>query len=285
MSTSTTTPALCSPVPVTLRSVSYGGGRQSTALLVLAAQQRIDFPLFVFANVGDKSENPETLRYVDRYARPYADAHGIELVTVQKQRRGRPDDIYERLTDPDAAFTGIPWRSSYLGPPMSRSCTVSWKKRVIGAELRRRGASPETPATVGVGFALEEVDRANTRKAEPYERLVYPLVGIGEETGLRMRTADCIALITSAGLPVPPKSACWFCPHHSTATWAELRRTHPDRFEAAAQLEDTMRARNEARGLGPVYLSRTAIPLRGAVDDGQPALFEDADCETGVCFT
>lgn len=30
-----------------LRTVSYGGGVQSTALLVLAAQRRIDFPLFL----------------------------------------------------------------------------------------------------------------------------------------------------------------------------------------------------------------------------------------------
>lgn len=28
-----------------IRAVSYGGGVQSTALLVLAAQRRIDFPL------------------------------------------------------------------------------------------------------------------------------------------------------------------------------------------------------------------------------------------------
>ncbi len=35
---------------MTLRSVSYGGGVQSTALLVLAAQGDIDFPLFLFAN-------------------------------------------------------------------------------------------------------------------------------------------------------------------------------------------------------------------------------------------
>lgn len=45
-----------------IRSVSYGGGVQSTALLVLAAQRRIDYPLFLFANVGDDSENPATVR-------------------------------------------------------------------------------------------------------------------------------------------------------------------------------------------------------------------------------
>lgn len=268
-----------------MRSTSYGGGRQSTALLVLSAQGRIDYPLFIFANVGERAENPETLRYVREVAQPYAASHGIELCIVQKQRRGAPDDLYDKLTDPALSFTGIPWRSSREGPPMSRSCTVSFKKRVIGAELKRRGASADTPATVAVGFALEEAHRANDRKAEPYERLTYPLIGLGEETGLRMRTSDCMGLIRSAGLPIPPKSACWFCPHHSMAAWSDLRKHHPARFEKAALLEDRMRARNEAKGLGPIFISRAGIPLRDAVDHDQLDLFDDADCETGVCFT
>ena len=50
---------------MTLRTVSYGGGVQSTALLVLAAQRQIDYSIFLFANVGDDSENPATLRYLE----------------------------------------------------------------------------------------------------------------------------------------------------------------------------------------------------------------------------
>jgi hypothetical protein len=41
-----------------LRFFSYGGGVQSTAALVLAAQGKIDYPVFLFANVGDDSEHP-----------------------------------------------------------------------------------------------------------------------------------------------------------------------------------------------------------------------------------
>jgi hypothetical protein len=40
---------------------SYGGGVQSTAGLVLAAAGRINFPNFVFANVGEDAEHPATL--------------------------------------------------------------------------------------------------------------------------------------------------------------------------------------------------------------------------------
>jgi hypothetical protein len=43
---------------MSVRAISYGGGVQSTALLVLAARREIDFPLAIFANVGDDSEHP-----------------------------------------------------------------------------------------------------------------------------------------------------------------------------------------------------------------------------------
>ena len=57
-----------------LRVVSWGGGVQSTALLVLAAQGKVDYQRFVFANVGEDSENPDTLRYIAEHSRPYAES-------------------------------------------------------------------------------------------------------------------------------------------------------------------------------------------------------------------
>ena len=60
-----------------LKVFSYGGGVQSTAALVLAAQGRIDYQTFLFCNVGADSENPETLEYVEQVARPFAARHGL----------------------------------------------------------------------------------------------------------------------------------------------------------------------------------------------------------------
>ena len=51
-----------------MRAFSFGGGVQSMACLVLAAERKIDMPLFIFANTGDKAESPDTLAYIDRYA-------------------------------------------------------------------------------------------------------------------------------------------------------------------------------------------------------------------------
>lgn len=70
-----------------LKAFSFGGGVQSTAALVLAAQGRLDYRTFLFCNVGDDSENPETLSYVYEVAQPFAVRHGLDLVELRKVRR------------------------------------------------------------------------------------------------------------------------------------------------------------------------------------------------------
>lgn len=271
---------------MTLRSVSYGGGVQSTALLVLAAQGRIDFPLFIFANTGADSEHPATLTYLAEVAHPYADKHGIELVEVHKTYKGKPEGIHERIMRPGIVSQIIPVRSSKDGPPMSRSCTVDYKIEQIGKELRRRGASSDDPATVAVGISLDEMHRAN-RKNRPYEQIVYPLLGIDTGTLLPqpLNRNDCERVIADAGLPVPPKSSCYFCPFHSINEWIRQRRDEPELFAKSVEVEKAISAKAGA----PRYLTRTGLPLEQAIPEGIEMLpfadDSDADCAAGTCMT
>lgn len=247
-----------------LRSVSFGGGVQSTALLVLAAQGRIDFPLFLMANVGDDSENPATLRYVEQHARPYAASHGIELVVLDRIKRdGTTETLWGRLTREGSRSLPIPVRMSN-GAPGTRSCTADFKIKVIGKELKRRGATAETPATIGIGISVDEIHRANNRRVEPHEQIVYPLLDLG------LRRTDCARIIREAGLPVPPKSSCYFCPFHRPETWQDMRREQPEEFEKACQLEDLLNERRDELGKDHVYLTRFARPLREAIPGGRP---------------
>jgi hypothetical protein len=89
-------------IGMALRTFSYGGGVQSTAALVLAAEGKIDFNIFLFANTGDDSENPKSLVYVREVAMPYAAAHGIALHELQRHTRdGQPETLYGRITRAD----------------------------------------------------------------------------------------------------------------------------------------------------------------------------------------
>ncbi|MFI5960467.1 phosphoadenosine phosphosulfate reductase [Cryptosporangium sp. NPDC051539] len=265
-----------------LRTVSYGGGVQSTALLVLAATDRIDFSVFLFANVGDDSEYPGTLDYLHEHAMPYAREHGIELHELHRTRRdGTTETLYGRLTRPGSRSLPIPVRMSN-GAPGRRSCTADFKIRVLHRWCREHGATAEQPATVAVGISIDEFERAHNRREEPAERVVYPLLD------LRLSRADCAQIIRRAGLPIPPKSACWFCPFHRPATWAEMRRDEPALFARSVDLERLLNERRALLGKDPVYLTRFNMPLDQAIGTAQDTLpfpTDDITCDNGMCWS
>lgn len=264
-----------------LRAVSYGGGVQSTALLVLAAEHRVDFPLFIFANTGDDSENPGTLDYVRGPAAAYAAANGVELVELGRVLRdGSSRTLLEEVRGQDRSIP-IPARMGAGGFGRKR-CTDRFKIQVVRRELRRRGASAGSPATVAIGISVDEIERAGTPGADPRDptRLIeYPLLQLG------LRRRDCVRLIADAGLPVPPKSACSFCPYHDADTWRRQRRTDPERWAVSVEVDALVRERAVRLGRGAMGLVHPDLPLADVVDDRQGVLEGMDGCDSGWCMT
>ena len=253
---------------------------QSTAALVLSAQGKIDFPVHLFCNVGDDSEDPLTLAYVNDVLKPYAAERGIEYVELHRHTRdGAPETLFGRLTKPGSRSLPIPVRMSN-GAPGTRSCTMDFKLRVIAKWHKEHGASPETPGVVGIGFSFDEVERVGKSRHWPWETIEYPLLD------LRLSRDACQGITERAGLPPAPKSSCWFCPFHRPQTWREMRRDRPELFERAAQLEDSLNGRRDRLEKDHVYFTRFARPLREAIAEAQTPLFEGdgGACEDGVCF-
>lgn len=262
-----------------MKVISYGGGVQSTALLVLAAEGRIDFSTFVFSNVGDDSESPMTLQYIRDIASPFAQQHGLTLETLEKIRRdGRAETLWQRLHRPETRSIPIPVRMAN-GAPGRRNCTADFKIKVISKWLREQGATAESPATVGIGISVDEIHRANRRRAEPNQEVAYPLLDLG------LRREDCVHLIKEAGLPVPPKSSCYFCPFHTVGEWREQRRTEPELFAKSEELEAFINTRRAALGRDDVYLTRYGIPLGAAIQNPPSDNHDDGDCDSGWCMT
>ena len=264
-----------------IRSVSYGGGVQSTALLVLAAQRRIDYPLFLFANVGDDSENPATLAYVRDVAMPYAAEHGIELLELRRVLRGRGErTLLQEIEQGDRSIP-IPARMG-AGGFGRKKCTDRFKITVVRRELRRRGATAADPAMVAIGISVDEIERAGAGEGvderDPSRVRAYPLLDLG------LSRQDCRRVIAEAGLPVPPKSSCSFCPLHDRETWRRQRAESPDLWERSVYVDGLIRERAVRIGRGPMGLVSPTVPIADAVED-QLTLFGGDGCESGWCMT
>ena len=287
-----------------MRTFSFGGGVQSMAVLVLAVQGKLQYDHFLFSNVGLDSEYPGTLEYFETVALPYAANNGILMheifktrrvvvtnadgsIRMKKNARGKlvidydyvPETLMGRLTKVGSKSIPIPVRMSN-GAPGTRNCTADFKIGVIAKWLKQHGATPENPAITGLGISLDEWDRVRTDSGIEYQVLESPLID------MRITRNDCIKIIQESGLPVPPKSSCYFCPFHSKNFWIEQRRNEPELFKKSVNLEIALNRRRVMLGKDAIYFHSSLRPLSQAVGD-QPSLFDEhVDACIGVsCMT
>jgi hypothetical protein len=221
--------------PLVPFAVSYGLGVDSTAMLVELVRRGIRPDLILFADTG--AELPETYAYLpvmDEYLR----AHGFpEVVVVRKRSKHRSlyDNCLSNETLPSLAF-GM------------KSCSLKWKVDPMNAYCNRWAparacwkAGEKVIKAIGYDAGGRDVERfchsqENERK-RPDRKYAYwhPLIAWGIDR------PGCAAAIRGAGLPVPPKSACYFCPARKDHEVVELKANHPALFQAAVRLETTAR--------------------------------------------
>jgi hypothetical protein len=180
------------------------------------------------------------------------------------------------------------------GGMLNRQCTQDFKIRPIEKKIGElighlpRSRWPVAPAvTQWIGISVDEEQRCRpSRNTWAVHR--WPLIE------LQMTRADCIVWLTSHGFPVPPKSACTFCPYHDNAMWSEMKSRDPESFADAVRVDEAIRPGmpGPKRPVGESwFLHRQRIPLakvdfRSAEQAGQSRLFDEqgfaVECE-GMC--
>lgn len=85
----------------------------------------------------------------------------------------------------------------------------------------------------------------------------YPLMEWGHDR------ETCKRIIAKAGLPVPIKSACFFCPASKKHEIAWLQEHHPDLLDRALRIEQNAQAKlTSVKGLGRSYSWDTYVCQR-----------------------
>lgn len=266
---------------------SYGGGVQSTACLVLAARGEIPYKHFIFSNVGDLAENPATIEYMEKISTPYAEQHGINLITVQAVwRNGGLKDLYEDTVRPQYKSVRIPLRCEGSGAPGRRGCTENFKVKPIAKFCKKNPNFTH----IGLGISTDEACRAKFGTTDYGLERDYPLLWLG------LSRADCEDIIKDAGLPPCPKSACWFCPYRSVSEWQRLADEDPAMLKRIGDLERQLHAKFQSFGRPKRYFSQRGAKAGLCVDEiFKPNLKHtetDEDrrdgllrCESGLCGT
>ena len=220
--------------------VAYGLGVDSSAMLIGLAQRGIRPDLILFADTG--GEKPETYLYAPIMQAWLRDASFPQFEVVRYQPPVAPyDSLYgncwENETLPSLAFG-------------RKSCSLKWKREPQDRRVRRWAPALETwhagmKVRKLIGFeAGEERRRYGDQGDDPQYDYWYPLMDWGWDR------AACERVIAAAGLPVPVKSACYYCPASKKPELVELGRMHPDLYARAVRLEDRYRAGRHFRAGG-----------------------------------
>ncbi|HEY9706069.1 MAG TPA: hypothetical protein V6C58_26775, partial [Allocoleopsis sp.] len=98
-----------------------------------------------------------------------------------------------------------------------------------------------------IGYHAGEVRRVLKHGIHEDKTFVYeyPLIE------WKLNQGNCNVLIQSVGLPIPPKSSCFFCPNRKPLEILELQKNHPDLYQRGCDIENNANMKKSSiKGLG-----------------------------------
>jgi len=246
--------------------VAFGGGVNSAAMLIGMHERGIRPDLILFADTG--GEKPETYAYLDIIRRWLGAVGFPELVTVEKDSMytSLEDQCHRTRTLPSLAYGWKSCSEKWKRKPQDKFCN-HWPAAVAAWQAGQK-------CTKAIGYDADEERRAKIAADAKYTYW-YPLIE------WQWGREECLAAIARAGLPKPPKSACFFCPASKKPEILWLARTHPDLFRRAIAIEgaaaETLKT---VKGLGRYFSWAEFVKMTA---QEQQATCEGPECPCG-CF-
>ena len=238
--------------------VSYGGGVNSTAMLVKMVEHEIKPDAILFADTG--GEQQETYSYI-QYISMWLVSNSFPKIEVVKYKTKHGDeltleqDVINNNTLPSIAF-GFK--------------TCSQKFKITPQEKWIKEHYPDSwSITHYIGFDAGEPKRAKENPLEGHKN-IYPLIMWG------MDRDKCKKAIIDSGLCLPPKSSCFFCPNMKKHEILRLSDTEKARVRF---IEKNATKPEKIEGLGRSYAWTDLLNA----DEAQLDLFDDLELYQQPC--
>lgn len=259
-----------------MKVISLGAGVQSSTLFLMSCLGEIEkADVAIFADT--QGEPPQVYEHL-QYLRGVGEKHGIPVEVVSKG--DLLEDFMEFVDGKRKRASMLPLmtkdpETGQAGGLLGRQCTRDYKVYPIRARVREllkeRG---EKSAEMWIGISTDEIQRMKESQVQ-FITHRFPLID------LRMSRFDCLKWYEGGNHPVPPRSACYYCPFHSNSEWKRVKHDNPDLWQKAVGIDEKLR--NFGRVRLDNYLHKDRVPLADAMldDESQIDLFGN-ECE-GMC--
>lgn len=236
---------------------SFGGGTNSTGMFIGLVEKSEPVDLILFADT--RGERPGIYKHIKLFSQWLQGKGYPAIVTVQNPSKSLEQDCLDRKALPSIAY-GF------------KTCSQRWKLEPQNKYLNNwqpaRDAWARGEKIVKlIGYDADEPQRAKDYSDDKYH-LRYPLIEWG------WGRAECVAAIIRAGLPLPGKSACFFCPSMKKGEILRLQQTYPELADRAIAIEQNAKL-TQIKGLGRRFSWAGLL----AADNAQYKLFADSHIE------
>jgi hypothetical protein len=204
---------------------SYGGGTNSTAELIECVKRKEKVDLILFADTG--GERPETYKYVQMFS-DWLVNHGMPGIIVVKKtdKNGQiltlEQNCLQQKALPSLAYGFKTCSQKFKIQPQEKFIN-NWQPAV---DTWKSG----NKITRLVGYDAGEERRVKIYEDKKYNNR-YPLIEWDIDRD------KCAQIILDAGLELPGKSSCFFCPSTKKKELLKMRKEHPELLERAFEME------------------------------------------------
>jgi len=216
--------------------VSFGGGTNSTAMLVGMYEKGINPDAILFADTGgEKPHTYDHLKIVDEWLNKIGFP---EIIVVKSPNVTLEEACLKNKSLPSVAYGGFKTCSQRFKIQPQEKWLNNWDD---AKNIWLKGRK----ITKAIGFDAGEPQRAKKYDHDKYTQW-FPLLDWdwGRE--------ECIEAIDRAGLPQACKSSCFFCPNMRQIEIRDLQSNYPELAIRAINIEENADLEN-IKGLGRNY--------------------------------
>lgn len=229
------------PLASRLTVASYGGGTNSTAMLIECANRGEPVDLILFADTG--AERPYTYGYIESFS-DWLEKNGLPRVEIVRSPNETLEQSCLKLgVLPSLAYGFKSCSQRFKGQPQNVYLN-NWDR----ANAEWAGGRKVVKL---IGYDADEPQRAKNHDDEKYT-VRYPLLEWD------MGRDECVETIEAAGLCQPGKSSCFFCPSMRATEIRQLQANYPDLSKRALALESNAR-KSHVAGLGRRFAWRDLL--------------------------
>ena len=214
--------------------MSYSGGKDSTASVILAHEYGEPLDVIVFCEVmydikrNISGENPAHINFIMNVAKPLFEEWGYEFVVLRSDK-DYLDFFHREIKHPRKHMEH---KGMKFGFPTYSRCGVKRDLKLKPIEKFYKGI--EGPITQYVGICADEIIRLNSLHKQPNTISLLEKYGFTEDMAYSL--CEVYGLLSPC-YEFSKRGGCWMCPNAKPAEHKEIKRLYPDAWSQFVELE------------------------------------------------